>query len=305
MRRTHLIMLLLIVARPAAAQDPATAALPSGFSGELSVGAEYNSNLSVDEIDVSSDQSDYALRLGGALDYGRELSEQTEWSLGYSISQSLYEEFSQLDRQTHILSTGLDYEVGKGKMAANYYYVNSRLDGEDFLKQHRISPSVSGFLARDWFLRGAWVYSETELDNNTARDADTIAVEFDIYYFVRGLQTYWNLGYRYKDEEAAADRFTYQSNGFKARLVHRFNWLKQTCRMELAWRYEDRDFEGITPSIGEQRADDRHRLRAELQIPMGDILTAEFFFNYNDYESNFPNADYDQEIGGVEFTVAW
>ena len=287
------------------AANPDSSGLESGFSAELSVGGEYNNNLSVDEIDVSSEQGDYALLLGGELEYRAELSEQTEWSLGYNFSQSLYDEFSQLDRQTHILSTDIDVEVGKARLGADYYYVDSRLDGNEFLNQHRISPSVSGFLAREWFLRGAWVYSDTELENNPARDADTHAAEIDVYYFVRGLRSYWNAGYRYKDEDAAAERFTFQSRGVKLRYVRRFDWLQRTCRAEFAWRFEDRDYDGVTASIGEERQDDRHRLRAELQVPFGERGTAEFYYDYSDYESNFPNADYDRQIAGVELRYRW
>ena len=48
------------------------------------------------------------------------------------------------------------------------------------------------------------------------------------------------------------DRFDYSANNFKLRYIHRFDVWEEVLKLELSWRYEDRDYTSITPSIGER-----------------------------------------------------
>ena len=134
-----------------------------------------------------------------------------------AFSQSIYDKFSQVDRQTHMLGTELGLDLKRADPAISLYYINSRLDGSQFLEMVRVSPSVSGFLAQKWFARGAYVYSDKTLHDRDGRDATTNAGESDLYFFVRGLRQYFNIGYRYRDEDADADQYDYISNSFKIR----------------------------------------------------------------------------------------
>ena len=277
----------------------------NSFSAELRIGAEWDSNVSVDEVDASSEEGDYAALLDGQLEYKRELDSGAEFSAGYDFSQSLYRDFSDLDRQTHMFSGDVNKEFGEIDAGISYHYVDSRLDGNDFLTLKRTSPYASGFISRKLFTRVAYVYSNKEIIERSQRDADTDAGEVDFYWFRSGLRSYFNFGYRYKNEDANADRFDYKSNSFKLRYIQRFEFLERLAKLEFAWRFEDRDYSSVTPEIGEDRDDDRHRLEVDLELPIAESAAIEFYYQFSDYDSKLPRADYQQHVVGSLFVYRW
>ncbi len=291
----------------AAALPVSAAEEPSGteFSAEVGIGAEYDSNVSVDELDVTASESDYALILDAELKLEQQLTDATDVTLTYDFSQANYNEFDIVDRQTHLLGADFVADLGNVNTGLTLYYINARLDGEGFLEYYRGSPYVSGFLAKKWFARGAYVYSDKTIEQNPGRDSDSHAGEFDLYYFNRGLRSYFNLGYKFKDEDATEDRFDYRSNNLKLRYIHRFDVWKEVLKLELSWRYEDRDYTSITPSIGEKRDDKRHRWKVDLEYPFLKKGAFQLYAGYSDYDSNFPRADYDQNVVGTRLSWSW
>ena len=278
---------------------------PADWSAEVAVGVEYDSNVSVEEVDVTSNQGDYAMTLDAGLGVKKDLSQRTEASLTYDFSQSIYDTFSQVDRQTHMLGAELGLDLRRADPALSVYYINSRLDGSQFLEMTRLSPSVSGFLAQKWFARGAYVYADKTLHDREGRDATTNAGEADLYFFVRGLRQYFNIGYRYRDDDADANQYDYISNSFKVRYVQRIELFSRLTRLELALRYEDRNYQSDTPSIGEERDDQRYRVRIDFEVPVYGAAAVQFFAGYADYESNYSPADYDQTLVGTRFIYTW
>jgi len=277
----------------------------NSYSAELRVGGEYDSNVSVDELDASSERSDYALLLEGQLEFQRKISDTARLSLGYDLSQSYYDEFSELDRQTHILSADLRDKLRGVDIGLSYHYVDSRLSGDDFLNIQRVSPYLSAFLSKKVFGRLAYVYTDKDIIGSAERDADTNSGELDLYWFRQGLRSYFNVGYRYKSEDATAARFDYRANSVKLRYVQRFELLGRLAKLELAWRFEDRDYSSPTPRIMEDRQDDRNRWQVNVEIPVLEDAAVEFFYTYNDYDSNLESADYGQTIAGSQFIYRW
>ena len=303
--KVSLLLALTLCCSAAAKSDEGTEKSGPEFSAEVGIGGEYDSNVSVEEVDVTSSQSDYALTMNLGLGVEQKLSEVVEVGLTYDFSQTLYDEFSEVDRQTHILGTDVAIDAGAVDANLSLFYINSLLDGKEFLEMYRLSPSLSGFLSRNWYVRGAYVYSDKAIDRSPERDATTQAGEVDVYYFLRGLRSYFNVGYRYRDEDSVARRLDYTSNGAKLRYILRFDFLSRMNKLELAWRYEDRDYSGITPSIGEPRADKRHRWRVNLEVPVFASGALQFYSGYGDTDSNYPPSDYDRVLIGSRLLYRW
>ena len=300
-----LALVLAVAANPTLAADPETPAGENSYSVELRVGTEYDSNVSVDELDASNEEGDYVVNLEAQVEFQHEFAGGSKVSAGYDFSQNLYRDFDNLDRQTHIFSGNVESELGDTDVGLSYHYVDSRLDGDDFLTFKRTSPYISAFLSRKLFARMAYVYTNKEIIQRSDRDADSDAGELDLYYFVRGLRSYFNVGYRHKNEEANAERFDYKSSSFKLRYVHRLQVAEHLAKLELAWRFEDRDYSAPTPDIGEDRNDDRHRLEANLEIPLWENAAVNMYYKYSNYDSNQPRADYNQHIAGGQFIYRW
>lgn len=304
-RCSSALVACLLASAAAAQQGRDSTAKPAQFEFELGLGAEYDSNVSISEIDASSNEGDYALTMDASLEVKKEFSPDFDMAATYDFSQTLYEEFSEVDRQTHIFGADAAWNGSRLDRGLSLYYINSRLDGKDFLDYYRASPSLSGFIARNWFARGAYVYSDKSIVETPDRDADTHSGEADLYYFRRGLRSYFNLGYRYKSEDAVDQRYDYHSNSLKLRYIHRFNLFQRLAKLELSWRYEDRDYSSPTPSIGEDRSDDRHRWRADLEVPLVGGAFAQVYYGYSNYDSNYPSADYTQSLVGSRFFYRW
>ncbi len=284
---------------------PVVAAAPAKYSAEVGIGGEYDSNVTVDEVDLSSSESDYALILDAGFGASKAFTEKFKMSGTYDISQTFYEEFDRVNRQTHILGTDMSLDHDGVDTGLSLYYIMSRLDNERFLDLFRASPSVSGFLAKKWFARGAYVYFNKSIDTRPDRDTDTHSGELDLYYFVRGLRSYFNVGYRYRDEDAAGAEYDYTSHSGKLRYVQRFELFSRIAKLELSWRYEDRDYSSDTPSIGEERDDERHRWRADFEIPLVGRSAVQVYSGYANYDSNYPPSDYTQTLVGTRFLYRW
>lgn len=294
-----------ITAAPGLAETPEKPLPPARYSAQLSLGAEYDSNVTIDELETSSKQDDHAWVLGAKVGIKKQASKRLDFGLNYDFGQTAYNEFSHLDRQTHILGANFGYRLDAVDTGLSLYYVNSLLDGEGFLELYRISPSVTGFLSRRWFARGAWVYSDKRIEQNDERNAETHGTELDLYFFHRGLRSYFNVGYRYKQEDAVIKRLDYQSHSAKLRYIRRIDAIGLQLKAELSFRYEDRDYDGVTPALNEARADKRQRWQLDLEIPTSPRGTVQLYANYGDYQSNFPATDYHQAVVGGRYVLRW
>jgi len=301
----HATAFVSFSASPCAQTQAPKASTATRWSGEVGVGGEYDTNVSVDEVDLSSGQSDYALTADFELGLRHRFSPKTRGALNYNISQSSYREFSRVDRLTQIVGADLSTELGGASAGLSTYYIDSRLDGRGFLQYLRVSPSLSGFLSRRWFGRGAYVYSERDIDQRPLRDATTNTGEIDLYYFHRGLRSYANVGYRYRDEDAVAPELDFRAHALKLRYIRRFDILDRKAKAEFAARYEVRDYTSEEPTIGKPRDDRRLRWKIDFEIPVSTRFTWQVYYSYGDYESNLPRADFTQTIFGSRLQYAW
>lgn len=287
------------------AQEAGASRSKTRWSAEAGVGREFDSNVTVDEVDLSSGQSDYAWIVDFELGVRHSFTDSTRASLNYDVSRSAYDEFSRVDRLTQIVGADISTELGRSSAGLSAYYIDSRLDGDPFLRYARLSPSLSGFLSQRWFARGAYVYSERDIDQRPERDATTHTGEVDLYYFHRGLRSYANLGYRYRDEDAVADELDFRAHALKLRYIRRIDLWNRKAKAEVAVRYEVRDYLFDEPTIGEPRDDDRLRWKLDFELPITSSFTWQLYYSYGDYVSNLPRADFTQTIFGTRLQYTW
>jgi hypothetical protein len=299
-----LVSVCLVSVEVAAAEGNESIAATE-WSGGLGFGGEYDTNVSVDEVDLSSGESDYARILEFDIGVNHKFNAASKASLSYSMNQSVYSEFSRVDRLTQILGGDLSTDLGSANAGLSAYYIDSQLDNEPFLKYVRLSPSLSGFFSQRWFARGAYVYSEREIDGRAQRNATSEAAEIDLYYFHRGLRSYLNVGYRYRDEDAVAPELDFNGHALKVRYIRRFDLFGRKAKSEFAMRYEARDYRSPEPTINEPRQDDRVRWKFDFELPLGRGFTWQSYYSYGDYESNLPRADFTQTIVGTRLQLAW
>lgn len=272
----------------------------SPFSAELTAGAEYDSNVSVSDVDNNTGADDVAAVFDADFDYAPDLGGKTDFSLGYSFSQSLYSQFDAFNLQSHLATVDLSRDVAGFDIGAAYRFSHARLGGDPFLTMHQIAPYVSRFIGDRLFVRAEYAYTDRNFIGRTDRDGRSQSASGDVYVFLRGSKTYVSAGYKYEKDDTTDPQFAYTGHNLRARISHKIPMGRRFAQLKLGYRYEDRGYDSITPSIAAVRNDTRHRIQAEVEIPIDDTFFARFEFEHADFSSNLPSADYRQNVGSAK-----
>ncbi|MEE4331537.1 MAG: surface lipoprotein assembly modifier [Wenzhouxiangella sp.] len=259
----------------------------------LAAGLHYDDLVTVEEIDRIRDVGDAAVVLDLDIDYEKNFEQGTDLRLGYSLSQKSYFEESDFDLQIHNFSFGLKQNFEDFDLGLETYHVRARLDNSELLSFTHLSPYFTRFLTRRLYLRGAYIYRDKQFPDNPGRDGDVHGADADFYYFIDGTRHYFVAGFRYEDEDTRDPAFDFHGKQFDLRYSRRFDlYGDRPVRLRLDWRYEERDYSSLTPSIGAIRDDLRQRWRVRVDLPIRDRLTALLSYQYRDHESNLPSADF-------------
>jgi hypothetical protein len=298
---THVAAAVFAVWHIAAfAQVPAEQDSPVQF--DVALGLERDSNVAVLELDSNADASDTATRVDFGVGYDRPSKDSSfDVLAGYNFSQSLHDDYSEFDVRIHRASSTLSYDLGRTDIGANLQYALAELDGDEFLTLTQVSPYVSQLVGRKLFLRFAYARSEKDFPSSPGRDATADELSADAYVFLNGLTSYLVFGYRY-DEEAARDaQFDYSGPRLNLQLSQRFAAGERELTFKAYLRFESRDYDNVTPTIGVPRRDDRKQFEATLDIPLNMRWTTTVGYKHADNGSNLPSVDFAENVWSVSF----
>ncbi len=286
---------LLATATQAAEND-------SRFGLGIEIGAEYDDNITVDDQDLSTNQGDESLLLDADLSYKAIDDGDSEVELGYSFHQSLHEELSDFDLQIHGLSLGAKTDLGNTTLGGNYRYTHILLGGDQFLDLHTVRPYLGFSLSKELYLNVFYEFEKRNFDTNQDRDADQHTGGFVGYYFFAP-KSFVSGGYKIVREKADGPQYSYWAHYFDAGLKIPFdmNVIKPIFRAH--YRYYNKNFSNITPSIGEERSDKRHKITTSIEAPVIGDVTAKIQYEYTDSNSNLPSVDYSENV--ISLVLGW
>jgi len=282
------------------------AAQEKRWSVSGSLGVEYDDNVSTDEVDSRSGQSDKALLIDLGASYKPEFGKTYGLELAYDFSQSLHDDLDNFDLQIHSLSASVEREVKPWDLGFTYLYSRTLLGGDDFLGIHSLTPSVGRSINEQWYvsLRYGLQVKDFKQSANDARDAVNNGLTFDNFIFFDQSRSYVSLGYRIEGEDADGNQFDYVGHFFHAKAKLRVPVValeKFKPILRLGFEYSNKDYSNITPSIGAERDDDRVTLSGAFRLDVTDTVNAELGFESIQASSNLPTADFDENI--VTFKV--
>lgn len=298
-----LFFVFVVCCLNAQAQTQADDNSTHNFSAKIQLGIENDSNVSVDELDRDAREGDSLLSLGVNLDYENKLSEDSKWSVGYSYLSDSYDEFDQFDLATQFLSANYSQKLSDYTIGTSARYIVSDLASEKFLTLGQGSLNVSRLFNKTQFFRAEYTFTDKDLEDFSERNSTKHGLSGDLYFFIDGSKRFWVIGYKYEDEDAVGDEFDRSIHSIKARFTQKFPLLSRQARARFKARYQIRDYDSITPIIAEIRDDDRIQLGAELELTLTKNWFALIEYEYSDYKSNLPAADYDQHL--VALKVGW
>ena len=295
----------MVTALAAAWAIPQLASAETKLDVELAAGYAWDDNVGLDELERATGESDEvtSLEIQGSAEFS--FDDRASVRISAGLVDDSYRQFSQVDRRTESLGINLETLLGKATVGINWFDVSADLDDEAFLKYERLSPYVAGFLSKQWFLRGEYVYGEKTIARRPGREADSHSVSIDSYYFIQGLKRYAVLGYTFRVDNARANRYDYDSHALKLRYVHRESLANLPLELELEGKFEDRQYKSPDPFIQTEREDTRLRLSAELRLLITDYASVSVHVKNSDYDSNLPTASYSDLVVGTELRLSF
>ena len=261
-------------------------------------GIEYDDNVTrVEQDNVSGDGDNaYIFELNGAY----RLLDTPDFKLetGYDFYQSIYDEKSDFDFQSHTFILSGSKEAGDLDLSVDYNYINANLSGDDFFGMHMLIPRIGILLTPRLYTDISFIFQYKDFDTDNKRDATNNSIGVNQFFFFMENKAYVNASYRIENEEATGGEFDYFGHKLKI-------GLKVPAPLETQFRFSYefklRDYDNVTPSIGEEREDKKNTLRFSLDKNFARFFNLKFKYEFINNESNLATVDYTENIVSLVF----
>ena len=146
-------------------------------------------------------------------------------------------------------------------------------------------------------MRVGFTHTDKGLQSQPLRDANSNEFSADYYYFINGLNNFFILGARYKNENALDPQFSYDGVQIRGAVEYRFELLSLPTKARLDMRIRQRDYDkALNEQIDEYRQDTRKRVALSLEsdVYLGLSLSLEAAYVEND--SDLVNLQYHESL---------
>jgi tetratricopeptide (TPR) repeat protein len=273
------------------------------WSLRASAGFEGDSNLTVSELDLTSDEGDVGAVFALGTDIRVFERGATEVEVGYDFYQSLYADRNDLNLRTHAPYVAMSSGVGGIDPSLTYRFSHSKLGGDGFLDVHTAAFGVGRSLTSWWY--GLAAYDIEGLAYEEDRGRDAVRNVFRVEQFFASSDQLFSafLGWRIERNEAEDAEFDYLGNTLRAQLEMLSPIGRDEARLELGYEYRARGYDEATPSSdespgtgGEKREDRRHTGWAELKMPLAEHLDGIVRFTQIGSLSKLRSQDFNESV---------
>lgn len=261
----------------------------------VGLGGEYDDNLTVEEQDLATDQADFATVLELEGGYRFQVPKPYEADISYSVYQSLYNDYSQFDLQTHTLGLSGSRDFDGVETGLSYAYSYMFLGREGFMQSHRLTPNAGFSLPHGFYASLSYNLEDKDFRKTTdnGRDAVNQAVGGDLFAFFLENKGYVQAGYRLENENATADEFDYWGHTVLA-AVQIPAWYETKARLSV--KYQDKEYRHLNPGIGEERGDTKQTVGFMVSRKFLGRYEAKIDYQYIDSDSNLESSDYTEKV---------
>lgn len=273
--------------------NTSVAATPS-TKFEVEAGAEYDSNLSIIELDRNVSAGDWAAIANTRLSSQWQATDKVKLKGGASYNSKTYQEYSAFDlavKQAYVVSS---YNFAPVTLGFSYHYADAELDDKDFLTLQQRSLYASRLINQTLFLRAALNDQDKDFPVSHQRNANNHNITGDTFFFFNQGKTSFTLGLMVETEDAIAGEFDYDGTSFRTGFSHQFSLLDKKSRFQLSWRYDQRNYSAVTPAIEAKRNDERSISALEWQLETNSWLSLVAKVEHGNYDSNLAAVDYSE-----------
>lgn len=291
---------LMLMSAAAHAQEAAPSTSGATFRLEGKIGAEYNSNVAVQELDANTGQGDWAATFSALGEVSGSPLDKLKLTAGYEFTQSLHDEFDAFDITLHRAYGEASYDINGATAGVVANVAQANLAGDKYLTFTQVSPYVSHQFNDTLFVRVAYAATDKSFEGRPERDATSNAISGDAYFFLNGTKQYIAVGGKALKEDANDNTLDYDAGSARVRYVQRFAAFERDLTFRAGADYEKRDYKAPTPSIGAPRSDKRAGVDLSLEAPITDNIFVEAAYRYGDYQSNLASADYNEQVASMK-----
>lgn len=270
------------------------------FSFEGSLGAEYDSRITVEELDLQRSEGDVAAVFDAAFRYRPVETKRGELTFGYDFGQRSYLQLGDFDRQSHRFSADGKLDVGRARIGANYAFTHLRLGGNSFLNMHMVRPSIRIPLAKRTSATPYYRYLRKNFTRSEGRDADAHALGTTVIHRLGG-RALLIAGARYDRENAVNPELDFDGFELNGAVQWPLNLASTPGRVRMGYSYRKRDYDNVTASIGERRRENRSVFSALAEVPVMERTSFRTGLRYTIRDSNFPITDYNELRASATF----
>lgn len=274
------------------------------YSADAGLGHLYDSNVSVDALDVKSREGDSATEFYLKAGVKADVTDDVALKAKVRFKDKSYSKFNDFDLQTIILSTEASYKLaGRTKASLSYYDISGDLGGSPYLEMSRISPAISTFIGDDYYLRAEVTFVEKEFEINTDRDSDSMELTVSGYHFMNGGNSFFSGSFTNKRENADNDLFDNRANEIKVAWNKKMDWVPgKATSLKAGFKLENKAYSGAdSAGDGNKRSDVRSGLNIELTQELGYGMYVKGLYDYTTTTSNLDTQDADQDIVSLHF----
>lgn len=296
-------VIALALASATITSEGATARNTPPLAITVGVGAQYQSSVSVDEVDFNSRQDDQGLLLSGSARYTPVATKTTSVYVGYAVDETINRNLTDFNLTIHGVTAGASRSIGKVTLAADGQYTRVVLGNHRYLDIAMASPSVSAFVSPRLFLRGAFTWMRKDFTTVDRLDAETLVVAADAYRFFARRKGYVAAGLRADDESARDPAFSYRGLQASVRGQMPLRIAGTDIKARLGYTWQLRDYRAPTLSISANRHENRSTITGSLDIGVAKGLTLRPQFRYFDRRSNVAVYRYNEHT--VSMMLIW
>lgn len=273
------------------------------FGAQVELGYGYDSNVSVDDVDLSTNIGDQFADIQLSANSRYKTGNKLELSGHLTLSEKLYDSFNEFDGLLALVSLSADKEAGNFDFGFSAHHIDYKLDNDGFLRLTQLSPTVGWFYKEKSYVHLAYEKSDESYKQESDRDNSGQAIRASFYYFLNGLRKYFSIQAEFGEREADALVFDNEAWQIQISYLNQINLISRDSTLKFAYTHQERDYrKSINPIIGDYREDQRSRYEIELITPIKEPWSLTSKIIYNDYDSNLTSSDYTQQIYQITIT---
>ncbi|WP_372626995.1 surface lipoprotein assembly modifier [Arsukibacterium sp.] len=269
------------------------------YTGKARVGGEYQSNVNISALEQASGKADTARLLEAELSASWQAGKKLKLDAGYSIQDKNYQQADDFNTRIQLAYLDASYQLAKHSVGANIYYADATLDNAAFLTLNQASfyGMISG--SDSWFIRPALTMAEKSFAQNVERNAETVTVSADSFWFSASGQRFLSVGIVWEDENSRDNAFSYAAPGVRVKVSNRFSLWHYQQQLQLGARLSQRDYRAT------ERSDTQTVIEASWQVNVNQHVALIGKAEHGNFSSSLDSADYRETRTALLFQLGF